>query len=194
MSAKKKSKGDNEKLLVLEGRRLIEDAFDAGIRGHSVFFSQKSAVQGLELPENCTTKFYKVPFENLKLWSTLTTCPGITGIFRIFILVPKRLIYFILFLEINQIKKKSRISSILFKRICKKIYNCSLSAGFFKHPKSANLTSLWPKENDDDKLPINLVCDNIRDPGNMGSILRAAAGAGCNQAILTQGNYFCLKS
>jgi 16S rRNA (guanosine(1370)-2'-O)-methyltransferase len=78
MRAKKNSKFE-AKLLALEGRRLIEDALDAGLRGHSVYFSEKDTVRGIQLPEGSTTQFLKVPFKNLKLWSTVTTCPGITG-------------------------------------------------------------------------------------------------------------------
>ena len=36
-------------------------------------------------------------------------------------------------------------------------------------------------------FPITLVCDNIRDPGNMGTILRAAAAAGCHSVLATTG-------
>jgi 16S rRNA (guanosine(1370)-2'-O)-methyltransferase len=79
MRAKKDSKFE-ARLLALEGRRLIEDALDAGLRGHSVYFSEKDTVRGIQLPEKSTTKFFKIPYKNLKLWSTVTTCPGITGI------------------------------------------------------------------------------------------------------------------
>lgn len=69
-----------ERLLAMEGRRIIEDALHAGLHSHSVYFSEKDTVRGIQLPKQSSgTKFFKVPYKNLKLWSTVTSCPGITG-------------------------------------------------------------------------------------------------------------------
>ncbi|ENN79583.1 hypothetical protein HUJ04_005677 [Dendroctonus ponderosae] len=36
-------------------------------------------------------------------------------------------------------------------------------------------------------LPITVICDNVREPGNVGAILRTCSGVGCYQVILTKG-------
>lgn len=36
-------------------------------------------------------------------------------------------------------------------------------------------------------LPITVICDNIRDPGNLGSIIRTCAAAGCDRLIALKG-------
>ncbi|XP_059480468.1 rRNA methyltransferase 3, mitochondrial [Neocloeon triangulifer] len=130
-------KTKKNRLVALEGRRLIEDALHAGIKCESVFFSKKDLVRGIQLPEGSRTKFFKTPYQNLRLWTALTTCPGITGIFH--------------------------------------------------QPITEELQTLLPLSNENNLLPVNLVCDQVRDPGNMGAILRVAAAAGCNQVITTQG-------
>lgn len=38
-----------------------------------------------------------------------------------------------------------------------------------------------------DPLPITMVCDNIREPGNLGSILRVAAAIPVQKVILLAG-------
>lgn len=53
--------------------------------------------------------------------------------------------------------------------------------GIFKTPDVSNNTP------DKDPLPLTIICDNIREPGNLGSIMRAAAGVGCEKLILTKG-------
>ncbi|XP_076345503.1 rRNA methyltransferase 3, mitochondrial-like isoform X3 [Tachypleus tridentatus] len=54
--------------------------------------------------------------------------------------------------------------------------------GVFKMPDLSQLPLL-----SECVLPVTVICDNIREPGNMGSLLRCAAAAGCHKVILTKG-------
>jgi hypothetical protein len=38
-------------------------------------------------------------------------------------------------------------------------------------------------------LPMQIICDQVREPGNLGAILRVAVGAGCEKVLLTKGQY-----
>jgi tRNA G18 (ribose-2'-O)-methylase SpoU len=53
-------------------------------------------------------------------------------------------------------------------------------AGIFKKP---DVDSFRPPE----ALPFTVICDNIREPGNLGTILRICAAVGCDRVILTKG-------
>ncbi|RZB40471.1 RNA methyltransferase-like protein 1 [Asbolus verrucosus] len=52
--------------------------------------------------------------------------------------------------------------------------------GIFKIP---NIDDFKRKE----ALPFTVICDNIREPGNLGTILRICAAVGCDKVILTKG-------
>ncbi|KFV80183.1 RNA methyltransferase-like 1, partial [Struthio camelus australis] len=57
--------------------------------------------------------------------------------------------------------------------------------GIFSKPDHAKMA--YPAAQLTNSLPVLLICDNIRDPGNLGTILRSAAGAGCEKVLLTKG-------
>ncbi|XP_025927214.1 rRNA methyltransferase 3, mitochondrial, partial [Apteryx rowi] len=57
--------------------------------------------------------------------------------------------------------------------------------GIFSKPDHAKMA--YPAAQLTNSLPVVLICDNIRDPGNLGTILRSAAGAGCEKVLLTKG-------
>ncbi|XP_018421809.1 PREDICTED: rRNA methyltransferase 3, mitochondrial [Nanorana parkeri] len=57
--------------------------------------------------------------------------------------------------------------------------------GIFRKPDHVKMK--YPEDQLKNTLPMSLICDNIRDPGNLGTILRCAAGAGCNKVLLTKG-------
>ncbi|XP_042547969.1 rRNA methyltransferase 3, mitochondrial [Dipodomys spectabilis] len=57
--------------------------------------------------------------------------------------------------------------------------------GIFAKPDHVKMT--YPESQVHNSLPLLLICDNLRDPGNLGTILRSAAGAGCSKVLLTKG-------
>lgn len=57
--------------------------------------------------------------------------------------------------------------------------------------KSCNIYKKTPNEN---ALPLTIICDNVRDPGNLGSIMRAAAAVNCEKLILIKGIKFKIYS
>uniref|UniRef100_A0A671EXP9 Mitochondrial rRNA methyltransferase 3 n=4 Tax=Rhinolophus ferrumequinum TaxID=59479 RepID=A0A671EXP9_RHIFE len=57
--------------------------------------------------------------------------------------------------------------------------------GIFAKPDHVKMA--YPETQLHHSLPLLLICDNLRDPGNLGTILRSAAGAGCSKVLLTKG-------
>ncbi|XP_053563347.1 rRNA methyltransferase 3, mitochondrial [Bombina bombina] len=133
--AKSKKFRDRHGQILLEGRRLLMDALEAGAVLQTLFFSRVDNLKELPLSNLKHTNLVKVKFEDIKIWSDLVTPQGLLGIFR--------------------------------------------------RPDYAKMN--FPAVQIQNSLSLSLICDNIRDPGNLGTILRCAAGAGCNKVLLTKG-------
>ncbi|EDW18950.1 rRNA methyltransferase 3, mitochondrial [Drosophila mojavensis] len=129
---------DKNKQIIVEGRRLIQEALQSGLKMLSLFFSQKDQLallrdQVAQAQQEQNTKIYKVPQHDLKTWSSLVTPPGLLAI--------------------------------------------------FERPPPQGLQ----QRQDTDPLPITVVCDNIREPNNLGSIIRTCAAVPCSQVVVTHG-------
>ncbi|KAI7800458.1 rRNA methyltransferase 3A, mitochondrial [Triplophysa rosa] len=55
----------------------------------------------------------------------------------------------------------------------------------FSKPDASRLA--FPKDTRLQSVPLFLICDRVRDAGNIGTILRCAAAAGCDRVLLTKG-------
>ncbi|CAL1570723.1 unnamed protein product [Knipowitschia caucasica] len=119
--------------ILLEGRRLIIDALNAGANPQMVFFSSTDRLLELPLDKLKRASLVKVKFGDIKLWSDLVAPQGVIAI--------------------------------------------------FSRPDASKLNY----NNSNDSIPLSVICDNIRDPGNLGTILRCAVAAGCRSVLLTKG-------
>ncbi|GFU33283.1 rRNA methyltransferase 3, mitochondrial [Nephila pilipes] len=131
MLKNRKFRERNEKML-LEGKRLINDAIDAGIELETIYFSREKELAEIKFKFQDNVEILKVLYKTLQQWSNLTTCPGIMGV--------------------------------------------------FKRPTTEKLHIL-----SEPVIPVTVICDNIRDPGNLGAIIRNSATAGCEHILLTKG-------
>ncbi|KAM9359055.1 rRNA methyltransferase 3A, mitochondrial [Symphorus nematophorus] len=119
--------------ILLEGRRLICDALDAGANPQMLFFSTVDRLRELPVEKLKRATLVKVKFEDIKIWSDLVAPQGVIAI--------------------------------------------------FSRPDPSRLNF----SNRAHSVPLSLICDNIRDPGNLGTMLRCAAAAGCHNILLTKG-------
>ncbi|KAI2805965.1 SpoU rRNA Methylase [Blomia tropicalis] len=135
LSIKKRRQEMN--LIVLEGKRLIQDAINAEIPLKYIFFTLEENIRGIENLNDIIakngTKLLKVLYKDMKLFSSLVTSPGIMAVAQ--------------------------------------------------QPNNQMLI----EQDSSQKMPLTLVCDNIRDPGNLGTIIRTSAAVGIEKLILTVG-------
>lgn len=137
-------------LLMIEGKRLIEEAVEAGLPLRYLFFHEHEKLESItellhskysaEMP-----KIFRIPQHDLTFWSVMTTCPGLIAIFE-------------KFNDMTDVWKRARDRFIETKTV---------SGGI--------------------DAQITVVCDQIREPNNIGSIIRTCAALPCAQVILMKG-------
>uniref|UniRef100_A0A182JQW1 tRNA/rRNA methyltransferase SpoU type domain-containing protein n=1 Tax=Anopheles christyi TaxID=43041 RepID=A0A182JQW1_9DIPT len=128
---------ERERMLVLEGRRLIMDGFQAGLRLEAIVTSDLKLLAELTFkPKLKSCPIFLVKRHTMMEWSTLTTSPGLIGIFG----------------------EPSNMSELVTRN----------AAG-------------------SKRLPVTVVCDNIREPNNLGSIIRSCAAVSVREVILLKG-------
>ncbi|KAI4884279.1 hypothetical protein NFI96_003577 [Prochilodus magdalenae] len=133
--ARSKKLREQQGKILLEGRRLISNALDAGASPQTVFFTSVERLQELPLSKLAQACLVKVKPEDINVWSDVDTPPNFIAIF-----------------------KRPEVSQMQFS-----------------------------EEKFGKALPLTLICDNVRDPGNLGTALRCAAAAGCHSVLLTKG-------
>ncbi|GFQ92429.1 rRNA methyltransferase 3, mitochondrial [Trichonephila clavata] len=74
----RKLREQNGKIL-LEGKRLINDAIDAGIELETIYFSREKELADIRFKFQDNVEILKVFYKTLQQWSNLVTCPGIMG-------------------------------------------------------------------------------------------------------------------
>ncbi|KAK2712204.1 rRNA methyltransferase 3, mitochondrial-like isoform X2 [Artemia franciscana] len=85
------------------------------------------------------------------------------------------------YIEDLKLPKETQVLRIRFNdlKLWSNLENPQGIVGFFKQPEK----QFQPK----DPYPLSVICDNVRDPSNMGAIIRTVAGAGCEMLYSTKG-------
>ena len=80
-------KSDQEKpLILLEGKRIIQDAMNAGFYPKTFVFSRLNLLGDIPFDTSKNINMVQIPYKNIKVWSDLSTSPGIMGKYFVFTL------------------------------------------------------------------------------------------------------------
>ena len=162
---------ERERTLVLEGRRLIMDGYQAGLRLEAIVTSDVKLLADLTFRAKLKAcPIFLVKRQSMMEWSSLTTSPGLIG----------------------KEKKKANRTRARPQGGDGSVYNyfalvCfHFVSGIFGEP--SNMSELVTRNATGSKrLPVTVVCDNIREPNNLGSIVRSCAAVSVREVILLKG-------
>jgi len=73
------SRTSSEELVVLEGKRLIIEALQAGLKPETFIFSRINLLPEFPLDKLQDCQMVQIPYKNISAWSELKTSPGFMG-------------------------------------------------------------------------------------------------------------------
>lgn len=161
---------ENEKLLLIEGRRLTLEAVEVGLKLRYLLFSNTKQIETIR--KNIQKAFVKetenirVPHSDLSFWSTLTTCPGLIAVFE----KPENMQP----VWNNALENRYKIKETTEAHIMETEDNES--------QKEVNVANRLV-----DSIPITVICDQVREPNNLGGIIRTCAALPCTKIVLLKG-------
>ena len=77
--AKNPSEKEDSSLILLESKRLIQDAMNAGLYPKTCIFSRLNLLLDLPWDKTKSLELVQIPYKNMKLWTEMSTSPGIMG-------------------------------------------------------------------------------------------------------------------
>lgn len=164
---------ETKNLLLVEGRRLTLEAIEAGLKLRYLLFSNVKQVEDIrpKLSKSFIkeTELIRVPHNDLSFWSTLSTCPGLITVFE----RPA---------DMNSIWDNSKLSA---KEKLEKQQQDAIVENV-EHLDELE-KEIARKNRMLDSVPITVICDQVREPNNLGSIIRTCASVPCDRVILLKG-------
>ncbi|UJR27104.1 hypothetical protein I4U23_008404 [Adineta vaga] len=133
IKAKNRQERYKKGYVLLEGKRLVADAIQAGADLLTIFTTDRQILDTIDFSTtDLNFTVYQVSSSAFRTWSDVQTSQGIMAIFA----MPQP----------DSCPFQQRIT-----------------------------------------LPITVICDNVRDPGNMGTIIRTCAAVGCDRLLAIKG-------
>lgn len=162
----------NEKLLLIEGRRLILEAVEVGLKLRYLLFSNvkqietiRNVIQKAFVKE---TEIFRVPHNDLSFWSTLSTCPGLIAVFE---------------KPANMQPIWSNASEYRYK--INETSHAQITGT--EDDQSQNQDQNQTANRFENSIPITVICDQVREPNNLGGIIRTCAALPCAKIVLLKG-------
>ena len=72
-------KSQEKPIILLEGKRIIQDAMNSGFYPKTFVFSRLNLLGDIPFDLSKEINMVQIPYRNIKVWSDLTTSPGIMG-------------------------------------------------------------------------------------------------------------------